>query len=205
MNDMDVNALREAVRPYMDERRYRHTLGVEREMRWLCTFLAPSLVHKASVAALLHDITKCLSYQEQLSFCEENGISVLPQDLLSPPLLHAKTGVCFAKQHFSDVITEDVAEAIASHTTGASPLSLLGAMLFVADFTEEGRSFPDCVTLRAFLHSRPLDGADGMTHFKEVLLRCLRFTIDELLREGKPIAPATVVTYNTVLARETLF
>ena len=36
MNDMDVNALREAIRPYMDERRYRHTLGVEREMRWLC-------------------------------------------------------------------------------------------------------------------------------------------------------------------------
>lgn len=205
MNDMDVNALREAIRPYMDERRYRHTLGVEREMRWLCASLSPSLALKASVAALLHDITKCLSYGEQLSFCEENGIPVFPEDLRSPPLLHAKTGVCFAKKHFSGVMTEDVAAAIASHTTGASPLSLLGAMLFVADFTEEGRSFPDCVTLRAFLHSRPLDGADGMTHFKEVLLRCLRFTIDELLREGKLIAPATVVTYNTVLARETLF
>ncbi len=205
MNDLAVRALREAIRPYMDERRYRHTLGVEKEMRYLASSLAPALTVKASVAALLHDITKCRSHEEQISFCEENGIPVLPEDLRSPPLLHAKTGVCFAKKHFSDLFTEDIAAAIASHTTGASPLSLLGAMLFVADFTEEGRSFPDCLTLRAFLHSRPIDGADGMTHFKEVLLRCLRFTIDELLREEKPIAPATVITYNTVLAGETLF
>ena len=205
MKEIDAAALREAIRPYMDERRYRHTLGVEKEMLWLCASLAPELSAKASAAALLHDITKCLSHEEQISFCKANGIPVLAEDLRSPPLLHAKTGVCFARQHFSYALTEDIMQAIASHTTGASPLSLLSAMLFVADFTEEGRTFPDCVTLRTFLHSRPLDGAEGMTHFKEVLLRCLRFTVDELLREGKPIAIATVISYNAVLAGEELF
>ena len=42
MNDLDVRALREAIRPYMDERRYRHTLGVEKEMEHLASSLAPA-------------------------------------------------------------------------------------------------------------------------------------------------------------------
>ena len=85
------------------------------------------------------------------------------------------------------------------------PLSLLGAMLFIADFTEEGRDYPDLVALREFLCSKPLDGDAGMLHFKKTLLKALDLSLAKLLESGRPIALKTVEARNAVLAGALLF
>lgn len=200
MTEKDFEALRDTMRTYMDARRYTHTLGVESEMRRLASSLAPALVEDAAVAGLLHDVTKRLSTEEQLAYCEENGLSVDADELLAPALLHAKTGAHYAKTHFSSFVNEDIADAILRHTTAEPPLSLLGAMLFVADFTEEGRSYPDCVALRSLLYSESLEGDEGMAHFKRVILKALDVSLAELLEDGRPIALKTVKARNALLA-----
>ena len=53
--------------------RYEHTLGCERAARKLAERFGGD-PEKAGVAALLHDITKHLSPQEQLNLCEKYGI-----------------------------------------------------------------------------------------------------------------------------------
>ena len=200
-----LSSLRLEVRKHMDERRYAHTLGVEKEMRRLASLLAPHLVCDAAVAGLLHDITKCLSAEEQLEYCKENGVAVDSDELLAPALLHAKTGAHYAKAHFSDCANAAVVDAISRHTTAYPPLTILGAMLFVADFTEEGRDYPDCVSLRELLYSQSLEGEDGMRHFKSVVLKALDLSLSELIEDGRPIALKTVEARNALIRGDVLF
>lgn len=205
MTEAELSTLRENVRSYMDERRYRHTLGVEKEMRRLASLLAPDLLYDAAVAGLLHDITKCLPLEEQLSYCTANGLAVDEDERLAPALLHAKTGAHYAKTHFSDLANHAVCDAILRHTTAHPPLSLLGALLFVADFTEEWRDYPDCVALRELLYSTSLEGDAGMKHFKTVVLKALDLSLSELLEDGRPIAMKTVEARNALLQGKLLF
>ena len=205
MTETEISVLREEMRRHMDAKRYKHTLGVEKEMRRLALYLAPSLLLDAATAGLLHDVTKCLSYEEQIAYCRENHLTVEEDELLAPALLHAKTGAHYAKTHFSPLVCDAVADAIARHTTAEVPLSLLGAMLFIADFTEEGRDYPDLVALREFLCSKPLDGDAGMLHFKKTLLKALDLSLAKLLESGRPIALKTVEARNAVLAGALLF
>ncbi len=200
-----IDALREEMRTHMNEKRYLHTLGVEKEMLFLAEALAPSLLDEASVAALLHDVTKRYSAEEQLSYCAEHGLDVEEDERIAPALLHAKTGAHYARTHFPLLVTDAVADAILRHTTAHPPLDLLAAMLFVADFTEEGRDYPDCVSLRKKLHDPRLHGADGLAYFKEVLLAALDASLSELLREGRPIALQTVEARNACLRGDLLF
>lgn len=205
MNEKVLTALREEMQAHMDTRRYRHTLGVEKEMRRLAALLSPALEYRAAVAGLLHDVTKCFSLDEQLAYCRENNIPIDEDERLAPALLHAKTGAHYAKAHFPEMVDDEIRDAISRHTTAHPPLSLLGAMLFVADFTEEGREYPDCVALRDFLYSRALGGDGGMTHFKAVLLRALDLSVAELLEDGRPIALRTVEARNALLTGNILF
>ena len=201
MNEAALEALREDIRSHMDERRFRHTLGVEREMRYLAAALAPESLFEASSAALLHDITKCLPWDEQKEYCARHGLVMDADELIAPALLHAKTGAHYAKENYPAFATDSVTDAILRHTTACPPLSLLSAMLFVADFTEEGREYSDCVALREQLHARPL----SMEHFKTILLRAMDLSLEELIREGRPIALQTVCARNAFLKGELLF
>ena len=205
MTERELVALREQIRAQMNEKRYLHTLGVENEMRYLASALAPSLLESAVIAGLLHDVTKAFSLEKQIAYCRENGLTVEEDEELAPALLHAKTGAHFAKTTYPELVSEEIADAIARHTTARPPLSLLSAMLFVADFTEESRTYPDCVALREYLHGKSLTGEDGIAHFKDVLLRALTLSIEELLHDGRPIALQTVLARNAVLTKKELF
>lgn len=205
MKEKEIDVLREALRSLMDGRRYRHTLGVEKEMRALALALAPELLFDAAVAALLHDVTKRLSYEEQIAYCKKHGLSVDADEHIAPALLHAKTGAHFAQSNYPALATDAVCDAILRHTTAYPPLNLLSAMLFVADFTEETREYPDCIKLREQLHAVDLRAQEGMHHFKEVLLSALDLSLEELLREGRPIALKTVEARNAVLQKNLLF
>ena len=201
MSENAISVLREEMRAHMDEKRYLHVLGVEKEMRRLALSLAPELLEEAAVAGLLHDVTKRLSPSEQLEYCRENGLSVDEDERIAPALLHAKTGAHYARMHYPSVVSDTVLDAIERHTTAHPPLSLLAAMLFVADFTEEGRTYADCVSLRSFLNEKELT----REHFKAVVLKALDISLAELLREGRPIALRTVTARNAMLSDACLF
>ena len=102
-------------------------------------------------------------------------------------------------------MNDGISDAILRHTIAFPPLSLLGAMLFVADFTEEGRDYPDCVALRTLLYSKPLAEDAGRRHFKNVVLNALDMSLLELLEDGRPIAFQTVAARNALLKGEILF
>ena len=163
--------LREKTLEHLDEHRVAHVAGCESEavrlaMRW---GEDPEL---AAEAGILHDITKSLSFDEQLQLCEKYGIINNNSELEAPKLLHAKTGAALARDLFG--VSDTVYAAIRWHTTGKPDMSLFEKILYLADYIEPTRDFEGIDELRELAFT-DLDGA---------MVLGLGMTIDEIRRSG---------------------
>lgn len=138
--------LRAAVEKRVSPKRFAHTLGCER--------LAVQMAKKYGVqeslirtAAILHDCTKALSDEEQLTLCKKwNIITDYGEEHFSQ-LIHADTGAETAVREFH--MPETVAEVIRTHTVGAPEMSDAQKILYVADLCEETRTYEGAERLRA--------------------------------------------------------
>ncbi len=166
--------------------RYEHTLGCERAARRLAERFGGD-PEKAGVAAILHDITKHLSPQEQLNLCEKYGIIPCTVEKSEPKMLHGKTAAAIAREEYG--MPEDICNAIACHTTGKHGMTLLDKILYLADYIEDTRDFPGVEKARA-LARLSIDRA---------LLYCYDQTLTELVERGKLIHSDTVAAYNDMI------
>ncbi len=199
MTTEEVLLLRERVRPYLDENRYRHTLGVEKEIRFLAKLYMPEREEELAAAALLHDITKKMPLDEQIELCRQAGDQ---GEAVVPQLLHAQSAVPFIGLHFSEFATPLVLQAVKRHTTGDVGMKMADILLYLADFTEEGRTYADCVSLREMLHEGlASDSCDRLNLIYRVLLRAYDLSIRELVEAERPISVKTVAARNDLLQK----
>lgn len=162
--------LRQQVQGRMSEKRYRHTLGVEQTAARLARLYGED-EQQARRAALLHDITKGLDNEEQLKLCGKYGI-ITDYGENGRALLHADTGAALARWEFG--AGEQVAQAIARHTTGAPGMTRLDKIIYLADVIEPGRDYPGVEKLRR-LCEKDLDQA---------MILGLRQTIEHVKSKG---------------------
>ena len=167
--------------------RYEHTLGCERAARKLAERFGGD-PEKAGVAALLHDITKHLSPQEQLNLCEKYGIIPCAVEKSEPKMLHGKTAAAIAREEYG--MPDEICDAIACHTTGRYGMTLLDKILYLADYIEDTRDFPGVEKARK-LARHSMDRA---------LLYCYDQTLTDLVERGKLIHSDTVAAYNDMIA-----
>ena len=110
-------------------------------------------------AAILHDCTKYLTLQEHLDICEKYGVELCPLERATDKLLHAKSGAALAKHVFG--VDDGIYDAILYHTTARGGMSLEEKLLYIADYMEPNRGFPEVGELRRLAYT-DLDGAVGM-------------------------------------------
>jgi len=110
-------------------------------------------------AAILHDCTKYLTLEEHLGVCEKYGVELSPLERATDKLLHAKSGAALAKYVFG--VDDGVYDAIFYHTTARAGMSLEEKLLYIADYMEPNRDFPEVGELRRLAYT-DLDGAVGM-------------------------------------------
>ena len=163
--------LREQAYAMLDEKRIAHVAGCEGEAIELAKRWGedPEL---AAEAGILHDITKRLSYEEQLNLIKKYDILTDTAELAAPKLLHAKTGAAVARDRFG--CGGEVCSAIRWHTTGRPDMTLLEKILYLADYVEPTRDFPGVEKLRA-LAREDLDAA---------MLLGLQMSVEEIRRGG---------------------
>ena len=142
---------------------------------------------KARIAALLHDCTKALSSVEQLKLCEKYGIIPNQAEMLSPELLHQKTGAELARERFG--VDSEIADAIRRHTTGGPHMSLLEKIIYIADYIEPTRRFSGVE------HIRELAYADLDVAVRESFVATLRY----VLEQGRAVCTDMVDGYNYLL------
>lgn len=199
-NESMLAALREDVRRFMSEKRYRHTLGVERAVAKMLPYFESEIdPFYLSAAALLHDITKELSETEQREIVAKMEMKLSKSQQNSPAILHSYTAEDRIRKEFSFFAKSDaLIRAIRAHTTGEADMSLFDKLLFVADYIEEGREYPKCVCARELLFSMLRSGVSPKIALDKITLSILESTIRFLTERGFAICE------NTLFARDSL-
>ena len=197
-----LDALREAVRTEMSPGRFEHTAAVEEMAARLSSLYCPEKEPILRAAALLHDLTKEKKASEQEALCESLGIALSPTDRLSPKTHHAKTAAAWIPTVFPSFAHEEVISAVRYHTTGRADMTLGEKIIYLADYIDESRTFPDCVALRVCFwsaHPEIMEMEERLDFLDKVILLSFDMTIRALLSEGAPISPDTVSARNSLL------
>lgn len=191
-----IEELRLAVSSRMSEKRFVHTLGVERLAARLGELIIPDCVEELRAAALLHDIAKELPKEELLSLISGAG-GITDEDLKSPPLYHAFAAPEVIKRDFPQFATPNVLSATFNHTTGAPDMSLFDEIIFISDFAEEGREYPACREIAKKLAERcnpSLDKDNCINGLHKTAYDTVLSVISTLQRLGNDINSRTLLT-----------
>lgn len=170
----------EQLRSLMSETRFSHSERVAEMAVRLATRWGAN-TRQAYVAGMLHDAAKEMSPDK----VTELGIHI-PADhgpIISNyfPIWHAFIGPAVVRTLF-DCDDDVVCNAIVWHTTGDGDMDLLSQLLFVADYIEEGRPWPN----RQALEELAFENIDEATWAVSVL------TNQRVLDKGVPLYVSSV-------------
>ena len=174
--NLPIEQLRETAVKLLKPSRVAHVLG--------CAQTAGELAKRYGVnetdavrAGLLHDITKALDGQLQLTLCRSYATILDEFSAKNPKTLHALTGSLVAERIFGE--NEAVVQAIRCHTTGKADMNLLEKIIYVADYMEPNRDFPGVEKLRSLAYE----------DITEALKLGLNMTLDMLRSQNREISP----------------
>lgn len=171
---LSPDELRPVAMSYLKPKRMPHVRGTEEEAVRLVRRYGGD-ERQARVAALLHDCTKKLDMAEQLALCQQYGIELDELEQKALKLLHSKTGAAIARDVFG--VEDAVYNAILYHTTGKPDMTLLEKIIYLADYIEPTRDFPEVEELRRVVYEDIDRG----------LLLGLTMTIREMEEMGNPV------------------
>ena len=196
-----LQELRSAMAARLSPYRMAHTLGVEEMAARLAALYCPEKEPMLRAAALLHDLTKEQKNGEQTALFAAHGVVLRPDEQASPKIWHGMTAALEIPVQFPAFATPELIAAVRWHTTGRADMTLTEAILFLADYIEEGRTFADCIALRnRFFEADPAAMPEPMRrrHLRDILLLSLDYTLSELEAAGG------AVCLDSLAARESL-
>ena len=165
----------------------------------------PDKIDILRAAALLHDITKEYPTERQVQICEQFGIRISKQDILTPKTFHAKTAAALSPEAYPEFADDEVVTAVRWHTTGRANMSLLEKIVYLADYIDDSRNFPDCVVLREmFWSAEPenMTAEERLAHLNRVLIRSFDMTLTGLIAESAPVSSATFAARNYLIIEQ---
>ncbi len=203
--EADLTALRETVVSQMSPKRYHHTAAVEDMVTRLATLYCPDEIPALRAAALLHDITKEYDIQTQIGLLKQAGKQVKAGDEFSHKTFHARTAALLIPDNYAAFNCETVVNAVRWHTTGREGMTLTEKLLYLADYIDESRLFPDCVRLRSFFWSanpERMTPDERRIHLRRTLIMSFDMTMRALLAEGAVLSPDTALARNELVLEE---
>ena len=97
-----LRALRAEIATVLGEYRMRHTLGVEEMAATLARLYAPDEENMLRAAALLHDMTKELTEQQQLEILARHGVTLREDERCAPPIWHGMTAALIIPEKYPE-------------------------------------------------------------------------------------------------------
>lgn len=134
---MDYTELCSVVSSMEKESRYVHSQGVASVASALLGRFIDDPV-PGLYTGIFHDAYRYMDGPELLSLSEEGGVDICPEERENPMLLHGAV----AALRFPSVAGEcpqSWLTAIRHHTLGSRDMGVIGAALYIADYTEPGR------------------------------------------------------------------
>ena len=154
-----ISQLRERIATYMSEKRFLHTVGVEKMAVQLGEIFMPDRISEIRVAAILHDVSKEIDIDEQLwliDSCER----IDKKQRCVPQALHSFSAVAVILKDFVEFATNDILDAVMCHTLGDENMSLFSEIIFLSDYIEEGREYYESTYVRTVLFNLLASASD---------------------------------------------
>lgn len=132
------------IKENLTEKRLNHTYGV----RDTAVFLAKRYgvdTTKAELAALYHDMFKCISEEEMNEYVRRYNLD--SKYLNNKNLAHSKVAAEFMKDSY-EIKDEELINAVSFHTTGRANMTDLEKIIYLADAIEPSRSYPGVEEIR---------------------------------------------------------
>ncbi|MBI4056479.1 MAG: bis(5'-nucleosyl)-tetraphosphatase (symmetrical) YqeK, partial [Elusimicrobia bacterium] len=136
------------LKSHLHPNRYRHTLAVSQLAQTLARKHHQD-IHKAHIAALLHDAGRSLSLPRMVAYAQRRRLKIpqKKQALSHQPILaHATISADIARKKFG-IIDSQILNAIRHHTLGRPRMTTLEKILYLADIASEDRDFKEARTL----------------------------------------------------------
>jgi nicotinate-nucleotide adenylyltransferase len=189
----------------MSPKRYAHTAAVEEMVTRLAALYCPEQITSLRAAALLHDLTKEYSTEAHVDILVRAGVTVAEGDRIAHKTLHARTAALLIPELYPDFATDTVVSAVRWHTTGREGMTLPEKLIYLADYIDESRIFPDCVRLRTyFWNAKPerMTEEERRVHLRRTLIMSYDMTMRALINEGAVISPDTALARNELALEE---
>ncbi len=181
---VEYEKLYNEVKAKMSERRFEHSEHVvKRAVEYAKIYNID--INTVKLTAIAHDIAKELTNEEIQECTKKYNIKFDEIEQKNKSLIHAKLGSYICKNEYD--FTEDMANAIKYHTTGRENMTILEKIIYLADATEETRTFCSKYT---DLVKENIDKG---------IVEIQKFTITKLLEENKLIHENSIKCYNYYL------
>lgn len=205
INENMLDTLRAGVREEMSEKRFRHTVEVEKMAEYLGMLYTPERIPELRAAALLHDITKEYPTELHLEVCAARNIELDADTLFAPKTLHARTAAALIPEKYPRFALPSVIGCVRWHTTGRAGMTLPEKLIYLADYIDMSRTFEDCVRLRElFMSAQPekMNDRERTAHLRDILITSYDMTISCLVSDGLPISRDTVEARNELVREQ---
>lgn len=197
-----LDSLRAEIKAVTSERRYLHIAAVEEMIDRLGALYLPEERPMLRAAALLHDLTKEISNEKHEKILSSHGIIVTDEMRISPKLYHAVTATLLIPERFPQFAHPTLLSAVRYHTTGHSGATVFDLLLYLADYIDESRTFPDCVFLRDYFWEKApeaLTKEEQIRHLFDTVVRSVDLTVAALSEERVPISIDSIQMRNHFL------
>lgn len=105
-------------------------------------------LEKLEIAALLHDITKYYSYEENIKLVSEffsNSEYIIKE--YNEHILHAYSAYVVAQNEYG-ITDKDILNSIMYHTIGREAMTIYEKIIFVSDYIEPNRIYKSSIKVR---------------------------------------------------------
>ena len=122
--------------------------------------------------------------------------------MLMPKTFHSRTAEAVIHRNFPEWASEALISAIRWHTTGRAGMTIGEKLLYLADYIEDTRTFPDCVELRKYFYDglqRTKSAENREKLLTDTLVLSFDMTIRGLLEDGDPVHMDTVAARNDLV------
>lgn len=185
----NVDEIRNYAKAAMSEKRFRHTENVAREAKHLAQRWGADS-DAAYLAGLIHDIAKEVPFNDAIRMLENFGYIPDSTERVNTALLHGPLAAYIAREKFG-IEDREILDAVRFHTTGRSDMSLLEKIIYVADFIEEDRTYPEAEVVRKLAYE----------NIDKAVLRQADMVIRFIIDCGKVLHTDTVKTRNSFLIK----
>lgn len=190
---ININKIKENVKKYLDEKRYKHVERVAEVAKNLAGIYRIS-INETEAAAYLHDVAKFFELSVMIDLVKGKYPEIEDELSKSTAILHGFAGAEFIKNNYElfEIDNEEILNAVKYHTIGSGKMGVLSKIIYLADAIEDGRTWQGVEKAREL----------AKYNLDEAIIFEINTKIEHLLSKRSIIHPNIILFWNSLICKK---